>query len=46
MKEDIHIRVDEDLMKEVRAYAASYGKISLAAAVSVLLRQALRQAAA
>jgi plasmid stability protein len=40
MKEDIHIRVDEDVMRGVRAYAASHG-ISLAAAVSVLLRHAL-----
>jgi plasmid stability protein len=45
MKEDIHIRVDEDLMNEVRAYAASHG-VSLAAAVSVLLRQALKRQAA
>jgi hypothetical protein len=42
MKEDIHIRIDEDVMSAVRAYAASHG-VSLAAAVSVLLRQALRE---
>jgi plasmid stability protein len=41
VKEDIHIRVDEDVMGAVRAYAASHG-ISLAAAVSVLLRRALK----
>ena len=40
MKEDIHIRIDEDVMSAVRAYATSHG-VSLAAAVSVLLRQAL-----
>jgi hypothetical protein len=36
MKEDIHIRVSEDLMRQVRAFADRHG-ISLAAAVSVLL---------
>ena len=41
MKEDIHVKVDTDVMRDVRAYAASHG-ISLAAAVSVLLRQALK----
>jgi len=41
MKEDVHIRVDEDVMREVRAYAGNHG-VSLAAAVSVLLRQALK----
>jgi predicted DNA binding CopG/RHH family protein len=40
MKEDIHVRLSEDLMRSVRAYATSRG-ISLAAAVSVLLRRAL-----
>ena len=41
MKEDIHIRIDEDVMRGVRSYATSNG-VSLAAAVSVLLRQALK----
>lgn len=41
VKEDIHIRVSEDLMRDVRAYAASHG-ISLAAAISVLLTRALQ----
>jgi len=42
MKEDIHIRIDEDVMSAVRAYAARHG-VSLAAAVSVLLSRALSQ---
>lgn len=42
MKEDIHIRIEEDVMSAVRAYAASHG-ISLAAAVSVLLSQELKR---
>jgi plasmid stability protein len=42
MKEDVHVRISKDLMNEVRAYAASHG-ISLAAAVSVLLRRALSE---
>jgi plasmid stability protein len=41
VKEDIHIRIDEDVMRAVRAYAGTHG-VSLAAAVSVLLRQALK----
>jgi antitoxin component of RelBE/YafQ-DinJ toxin-antitoxin module len=41
MKEDVHVRIDEDVMRQVRAYADSCG-ISVAAAVSVLLRQALK----
>jgi hypothetical protein len=40
MKEDIHIRVSADLMRQVRSYAKQRG-ISLAAAVSVLLQYAL-----
>jgi predicted HicB family RNase H-like nuclease len=42
MKEDVHVRVSEELMRQVRAYAARRG-ISLAAAVSVLLRLALEE---
>jgi len=42
MKEDIHIRVDEALMRGVRAYAESRG-VSLAAAISILLRRALTE---
>jgi hypothetical protein len=42
MKEDVHIRVDEVLMRGVRAYAQQRG-ISLAAAVSVLLRRGLKE---
>jgi predicted HicB family RNase H-like nuclease len=42
MKEDVHVRIDKDVMRGVRAYADSSG-ISLAAAVSVLLRQALER---
>jgi len=45
MKEDVHVRIGEDVMCEVRAYAASR-EISLAAAISVLLRQALKKEAA
>jgi hypothetical protein len=40
MKEDVHIRISSDVMFRVRAYAERHG-ISLAAAVSVLLSQAL-----
>lgn len=40
MKEDIHIRVEGEVMRGVRAYADSHG-VSLAAAVSILLRRAL-----
>jgi hypothetical protein len=40
MKEDVHVRIDEDVMKAVRAYAEWRG-ISLAAAMSVLLRESL-----
>lgn len=40
MKEDVHVRVSTDVMRRVRAYADGRG-ISLAAAVSVLLQQAL-----
>lgn len=36
MKEDVHVRISEEIMTEVRAYAGHLG-ISLAAAVSVLL---------
>jgi hypothetical protein len=42
MKEDIHVKVEADIMSGVRAYAASHG-ISLAAAVSVLLSRALEE---
>lgn len=44
MKEDIHIRVDEDVMRGVRAYADSHG-VSLAAAASILLAKALKEEA-
>jgi hypothetical protein len=40
MKEDIHVRIEEDIAATVRAYAARNG-ISLAAAISLLLRRAL-----
>jgi predicted HicB family RNase H-like nuclease len=42
MKEDLHVRISEDVMRDVRAYASTAG-ISLAAAVSVLLRRALEE---
>jgi hypothetical protein len=42
MKEDIHVRIETDIADDVRAYAADHG-ISLAAAVSLLLRRALRE---
>ena len=42
MKEDLHIRVSEDIAQRVRAYAEQRG-ISLAAAVSVLLQRALEE---
>jgi len=41
VKEDIHVRIDQDITDAVRAYASSHG-ISLAAAVSILLRRALK----
>lgn len=41
MKEDIHVKIDTDVMRGVRAYASAHG-VSLAAAVSVLLSQALQ----
>jgi len=40
MKDDIHVRIEQDITDSVRAYAARNG-ISLAAAVSLLLRHAL-----
>jgi hypothetical protein len=42
MKEDIHVRIEKDIADDVRAYAAAHG-VSLAAAVSLLLRRALRE---
>jgi hypothetical protein len=42
MKEDIHVRIEKDITDNVRAYADRNG-ISLAAAVSLLLRRALEQ---
>lgn len=42
MKEDIHVRIDENLMHEVRAYAKRCG-FSLAVAVTVLLRSGLKE---
>jgi hypothetical protein len=43
MKEDIHIRVDEELMAAVRRLAKDYG-LSLAAATSWIMRLGLQQA--
>ena len=40
-KEDLHIRVDTQIMQPVREYAARNG-ISLAAAVSIILRRGLQ----
>jgi hypothetical protein len=37
----MHLRVDATVMQEVRAYARDHG-ISIAAAVSILLRAGLR----
>jgi hypothetical protein len=42
MKEDIHVRIEKDIADDARAYAAAHG-ISLAAAVSLLLRRALTE---
>ena len=42
MKEDVHVRVSEDVMRRVRAYAQRQG-LSLAAAITVLLDWALRE---
>jgi len=42
MKEDIHAKIEKDITDDVRAYAARNG-ISLAAAVSILLRRALKE---
>ena len=43
-KEDIHIRVSAEVMRQVRAYAERRG-LTLAAAVTVLLDWALREEA-
>jgi hypothetical protein len=40
MKEDVHIRISEDVMRRVRAWAGRY-EISLAAAIGFLLSNAL-----
>lgn len=42
MKDDIHVRVDSDITAGVREFASRHG-ISLAAAVSLLLRRALSE---
>jgi hypothetical protein len=42
MKEDIHARIEKDIADDVRVYAATHG-ISLAAAINLLLRRALRE---
>ena len=41
-KEDLHIRVDTEIMQPVREYAAQNG-VSLAAAISIILRRGLRR---
>ncbi len=41
MKADIHVRIEKDITDDVRAYAARNG-VSLAAAISLLLRRALK----
>jgi predicted HicB family RNase H-like nuclease len=40
VKEDVHVRIDKDVMTAVRVYAATQ-RITLAAAVEALLHQAL-----
>jgi len=40
MKEDWHVKVDEEIARAVRAYAKANG-IALAAAVSILLKRGL-----
>jgi hypothetical protein len=42
MKEDVHVRISEEVMRGVRTYAETRG-ISLAAAISVLLRIGLEE---
>lgn len=42
VKEDVHVRVSEDVMRQVRAYAQQRG-LTLAAAITVLLDQALKE---
>lgn len=42
MKEDVHIRVSADVMRQVRDYATQRG-LTLAAAVTVLLDRALKE---
>jgi len=42
MKEDIHVKVNTEIMRDVRAWATSHG-ISLAAAVSILLSIGLEE---
>lgn len=39
-KEDLHLRIDTEIVQPVREYAEANG-ISLAAAVSILLRRGL-----
>jgi len=40
MKEDVHVRIDKDVMTAVRVYAATQ-RVTLAAAVEMLLHKAL-----
>jgi len=40
MKEDVHVRIDKDVMTAVRVYAATQ-RITLAAAMEALVQQAL-----
>jgi predicted HicB family RNase H-like nuclease len=42
VKEDLHLRIEEEVMRPVREYATANG-ISLAAAVSILLTRALQE---
>jgi predicted HicB family RNase H-like nuclease len=43
MKEDVHVRIDKDVMTAVRVYAATQ-RVTLATAVEILLHQALNGA--
>jgi antitoxin component of RelBE/YafQ-DinJ toxin-antitoxin module len=42
MKQDIHVRVSEEVMRGVRAYMDRYG-LSLAAAITMLLQRGLKE---
>lgn len=42
MKEDVHVRIDKDVMTKVRVYAATQ-RVTLAAAVEAILQRGLEE---